>query len=220
MASPSGQALKQRRQDLLLGAAGPGSLEASAEGKALLESRELRLGRGLEFKDAVWAIARVREASPREVAALVDSLVDAMATSSDSLSLRAAFFLACSLLGGGGGGGGTAGSTAQRLELLAAMSTSGYQHCLAQDRRTALRSYRLLRSAALGAAASLDTAGNRVMQDIGAGANPAGSAALHHAHGERASPATCPSPRLPARRRRWFPLRFRAFFAGSMTFSG
>jgi hypothetical protein len=83
-----------------------------------------------------------------------------------------------------------------------------------------LRSYRLLRSAALGAAASLDTAGNRVMQDIGAGANPAGSAALHHAHGERASPATCPSPRLPARRRRWFPLRFRAFFAGSMTFSG
>lgn len=161
MASPSGQALKQRRQDLLLGAAGPGSLEASAEGKALLESRELRLGRGLEFKDAVWAIARVREASPREVAALVDSLVDAMATSSDSLSLRAAFFLACSLLGGGGGGGGTAGSTAQRLELLAAMSTSGYQHCLAQDRRTALRSYRLLRSAALGAAASLDTAGKR-----------------------------------------------------------
>ena len=141
----------QQQQDLLLGAAGATGLNSSAAGKALLENREVRVGR-LVFKDAVRTVIQICDVPTPEVAALIDGLNDALADASvDTLELRAAFFLGCSLLTGGGG------TLAQRLDLLTALSAA-FGTCLVRDSRTALRSYRLLRSAALAAAASLDSA--------------------------------------------------------------
>ncbi len=143
--------MQHQQQDVLLGAAGAAELATSAAGQALLENHELRFGRIL-FKDAVSTVLEAREAPANKVA-LIDGLVEVLAdASADSLQLRAAYFLGCSLLTSGGDGG----TLAQQLDLLTAMSESAFV-CLRCDSRTVLRSYRLLRSSALAAAASLDS---------------------------------------------------------------
>lgn len=139
-----------QQQDVLLGTAGVCGLASSAAGQAFVENCELRFAT-FSFKEAVRAVVEIRETAQQEVAALSDALIDALAdVSTDSLKLRAAFFLSSSLLTSSGS------SLAQQLDLLSAL-TAVFEHCLVRDSRTVLRTYRLLRSAALAAAASLDS---------------------------------------------------------------
>ena len=73
MAMRAQQHETQQQQDLLLGAAGATGLNSSAAGKALLENREVRVGR-LVFKDAVRTVIQICDVPTPEVAALIDGL--------------------------------------------------------------------------------------------------------------------------------------------------